>query len=304
MKKILSLVLTGIFVFGGALPTFASEKITDNNTQNQVGYSVYSEEFPDAYIVTSISGNNKSKNADSTIDLGTVTATVYVEEDYGFVDGKTIVTDSRLLSKDEVEAIGEDNFDDLNSESSTPDKNSRASNSRGKLTISLSGTTNTSGNGVICNIGGLAKWDGFNFIVSPENNPAVGSDYCGFAWSGGFSASNSTASATLDNGGVQKVYLSESTPNSGRVWEFNEYSAINSYKNYVKLANFGTKLSKSKLEGNGNKAEAVMKYIHTYQSTTGSISISASSSGIGSGFSLSNTSKQWSISATLTGIPY
>lgn len=303
IKELLSLALTGVFVFGATLPALASEKTTPKFANNCSEISIYSEEFPDAYIVTTTNNNKKTNSlsrTSNTTDLGTITATVFVEENYDLVDGKLEVTDSRLLSKKEVESIGEKNFENLNQKVSP----AAATNQKGKLTITFSGNTSPSGNGIICNLSGIAKWDGFNFIVDSEKNPSAGSDYCGFVWSGGFTASNSTASAVLDNGGKQNVYLSESTPNAGRVWSFDEYYAINSYKYYVKTATFGTKLTKSKLEGNGNKAEAVMKYIHTYQNKTGSISISASPSGVGAGFSLSNTSNQWSITATVTGIPY
>jgi len=42
-----------------------------------------------------------------------VTATVFVEETYEIGDGKIIITNSRLLPKDEVEAIGIENFESL-----------------------------------------------------------------------------------------------------------------------------------------------------------------------------------------------
>ena len=63
-------------------------------------------------------------------------------------------------------------------------------------------------------------------------------------------------------------------------------------------------LYKNRRTGNGNTAEAVLKYIHTYSKVKGSISISPGSEKISGGFSLSNTEKQWSIVCTVTGIPY
>ena len=68
--------------------------------------------------------------------------------------------------------------------------------------------------------------------------------------------------------------------------------------------NLNMNLYKNRRTGNGNTAEAVLKYIHTYSGVKGTISISAGSGGISGGFSLSNIEKQWSIVCTVTGIPY
>lgn len=42
------------------------------------------------------------------------------------------------------------------------------------------------------------------------------------------------------------------------------------------------------MTGNGNTAEAVLKYIHTYQKTTGSVSMNVGSDSVSAGFTLSN----------------
>ena len=69
------------------------------------------------------------------------------------VNNELIITDSRLLSKDEVMAIGVDNFAPL-SEVPMP---RAATITRGRLTITFSGVYNTS-NGVSCNLTGTAHW--------------------------------------------------------------------------------------------------------------------------------------------------
>jgi hypothetical protein len=63
-------------------------------------------------------------------------------------------------------------------------------------------------------------------------------------------------------------------------------------------------LSKVTMTGQGNKAEAVLKYIHTYQSASGSISITPGASGVSGSFSLSSVKNQWSLVCTVFGIPY
>ena len=44
---------------------------------------------------------------------------------------------------------------------------------------------------------------------------------------------------------------------------------------------------KNTMTGNGNTAEAVLKYIHTYQKTTGSVSMNVGSDSVSAGFTLS-----------------
>ena len=58
------------------------------------------------------------------------------------------------------------------------------------------------------------------------------------------------------------------------------------------------------MTGNGNTAEAVLKYIHTYKQTVGSISMSAGSDTVSAGFTLCNVDEQWSLVCTVTNIPY
>ena len=178
-----------------------------------------------------------------------------------------------------------------------------AVNRRGLLTITFSGTYSTSGNSVDCDLTGNASWS--SGIFDGVNSPAVGSDFIGMAWSGGFEGLNPSASATFQNGNSQNVYRADASANAGRVWSFDEYwNVAGKYTLYVNNVDVSTTLHKNHMNGGENKAEAILKYIHTYQAATGGVSITASSSGIGSGFTLNGTSKQWDLSCIVTGIPY
>jgi hypothetical protein len=299
-KQIISLIMTSILTFLLGVTAFA----TDNNSSISQ-YRTYSEEFPDAYIITEVTPVVARSESTGVINLDAVSATVFIEESYGYNrDGEFIITNSRLLSEEEVMDIGIENFNDIEIERVSARVADVASNSRGKLTITFSGSYYYSGSGVVANVSGNASWSGSGIIGS--SNPAAGADFFGLAWSGSYTASGSSCTATLQTGGSQNVYLSEASPNAGRVYEFNEYMRISggSVIWYVSDASLSSTLSKNALEGNGNTAEVVLKYIHTYQALTGSISISASGSGVGAGFSLSNTPNQWGISCILTGIPY
>ncbi|MDD3504870.1 MAG: hypothetical protein PHE63_12425 [Eubacteriales bacterium] len=306
MKKLLrsllcfSLALT--LLFGASITAFAIENASESS------FTVFSEDFPDAYIITDTSaGGSCERSGDGEISLGEVQATVFIEEAYDFIDGEMVITESRLLSEEEVMAIGVENFgliEEQREEFANSSIARAATSSRGKLSISFSGTYKMVGNGVSCTLTGNATWSGFNLLYSPENNPAAGKDFIGVCWAGGHQMSSSSISATWSGGGYQTVYLSEATPNAGRVWEFDEYKNNIMEVLYVKAVNLSATITKNTLTGGGNRAEAVLKYIHTYQATVGSISISASPSSVGTGFSLSNTSKQWSISCAVTNIPY
>ncbi len=132
---------------------------------------VYSEEFPDAYIITNIIDDTTTKTKSSDISLGTVEATVFIEEKRAVVNGEYVVTESRLMTQDEVEAIGVENFMEYNPRAT-------ATNSRGKLKITFSGTYSyiNSGKGVNVKLTGNAGWSG-NSIIDNSNNPAKGNDY-------------------------------------------------------------------------------------------------------------------------------
>ena len=150
-KKLVSVALSAVMVMGMSVTAFASE--TDNTSVR----GVYSPEFPDAYIITETNSEPVGYSIDSTeIQPATVTATVFVEESYA-VDrnGEVYVSDSRLLSKEEVDDIGIDNFDNLNT-LATP---RAAKNSYGKLTLTFSGTHSKSGKSVSCKLTADADWD-------------------------------------------------------------------------------------------------------------------------------------------------
>lgn len=302
IKKCVALMLVALMTLSLYVTGYAADE--NKSEEDKKEFTVYSSEFPDAYIITELLNEDNIENRNGEKNLVTIKATVFVEENYAYINDELIISDSRLLSKDEVEAIGIDNFDDLNPDSNVTTQG-RSTNSRGKLSITFSGTYSMVGSGVSVNLNGYANWNGFDTIYTPANNPAVGNDFLGIAWSGGYQVSSSNCYARWNVGGAQNVYLSDAVPNAGRVYAFDEFAnAGGKYMIYVSQADISATLTKNSLTGGANKAEAIMKYIHTYQSGIGNINISASISSVGLGFSLSNTPKQWSLSCTLGGLPY
>lgn len=295
-KKFISLILAFSMLMMTTTTALAAEEETMNTPDTQ--FEVFSPTFPNAYIITENTPSTVSFDGNSG-SLGSISATVFVEETYDMINDELVITDSRLLSKDEVMAIGVENFDPLD-DSPMP---IAATNSHGRLTITFSGVYSTS-SGVSCDLTGTAHWDDSGLHTEGENYCATGDDFIGVTWSGGFSAKSHSISGTNQLGGALTIYNSDSTPNAGRVWSFSDTVPTSKYTLYAKDINLNMNLSKNATTGNGNTAEAVLKYIHTYSKVQGSISITPGSETVAGSFSLSNTEKQWSLVCTVTNIPY
>lgn len=269
-------------------------------SHKSVEKTMYSPEFPDAYILSSKKntwlGNGKIQNE--------ISATVFVEETIEIIDGHATITESRLLSEAEVIEIGEDNFKDLPNAtldlSTIPEKIA----TRGKLTISFMGYSQLVGNGITINCGGTAHWNGYNFLYSPENNPAVGNDFFGIVWPGDYWVTNHSFSVYWNvNPGMTLPTYYHPFPTSGAVYEFPEYCSLGAYDDRsVRDADIAVTLQKNTLTGNGNLAEIVMQYIHTYEALTYSYQLTFSDAPVG--FSLSSVAKQWTLKTEALTFPY
>ncbi len=304
-KKLLSLILIVAMSLVSIPALAAKNTVSELNNPTAI---VTSPEFPNAYIITEVS---KTKGTEATTNENNeefveVKATVFVEETYEMIEDKIVVTNSRLLSKKEVDAIGVKNFKPLKNNKVPEVSTQSAINERGTLTIIFDASGNKTSSSSKYYLNGKAEWSGFDFFYSSKNNPAIGEDFFGFAWGGDFESSNISASATWHSTGASgDIYLSEAAPNAGVVWEFLEYvNPGGKYPMYVDKVNIKATLSKNNLTGGGNTTQAILKYIHTYQSTTGSVSISAGPGGVGAGFTLSNTDKQWHIVTIMNGLYY
>lgn len=308
MKKFLSIMLSIAMCLCLAVPAMAASEETTENSEMAL---VYSPEFPNAYIIQNQTTSGKTRASTTQ----TVSATVFVEEEYGLDEnGNPVTTSSRLLSEGEVLAIGLDNFDDMEAARQEAVlgalQTREATATRGKLTITFSGTHSTEGNSVSCDLTGNASWAAGSGLFNGDTNPAAGSDYMGVVWSGGFTTSSSSITATSSASVYDPPVLNMCTsiPNTGRVWEFteawNENILGQGISVYLVDIEVNITITKNNMTGGGNTAEAVLKYIHTFESTAGSISIEASSDSVGGGFSLSTVDDQWAIMCTLTGIPY
>ncbi len=294
-----------------------TEKSKISAYENESPFEFYSAEFQDAYILTdsrSLNSYNKCNvlnsrffngyfNKSDTSKNGFIaTATVFVEETYETIDGERIVKSSRLLNKDEVEEIGVDNFDNTEDRNSDwPYEEAEESKKNSTLTIGLlcvetSRTATSSQYEVI----GAAEWDGFLVLNAGSLEPAVGEDFFGLCWFGDFTSTNYGCTVVYDGFRTINGTLAAATPNAGRVWSFEELIDFDAIKYYASPIHVYTTLTKNNLTGGGNNAELVLQYTHTYRELDGSVSISNSDLG----FSVSGTSKQWSIACTVSNLYY
>lgn len=303
MKKIFTIFLSFVVMLSFSTLTNAAERKFIGTSD--VHFKIFSPSFPDAYIITERTSPAEIMNSKATYNermglLNSVSATVFVEETCTIINNKPVITNSRLLSKNEVMKFGIDNFEDLDKITM---RRGTSYNSRGKLTITLIGNHNTS-RGVRCNLYGFAHWDSPVFFYDSENYCARGEDFIGVTWSGGFSIKEQSIYGVNHLGGRLDIYNADYIPNVGSVWSFKDAYGSTKYQLYAKDINLSMTIGKNKRTGKGNTAEAVLKYIHTYSAVNGAISISPSNGNIAGSFTLNNTDKQWSLVCVSTGIPY
>ena len=161
-KRISAILLSLAMVTAVALPTFADD--TQSYTPMQI--SAESEAFPQAYI--EIENGTTLMARDGTTHLSGASVTVYYEEHYKYdSQGNLFITDSRLLSEDEVNAIGKENFDE-----GAPSLTREVSNTRGKLTIRMDGSYSTSGNSL------TAFFSAMSALAKLEKSPIFSKNHC------------------------------------------------------------------------------------------------------------------------------
>lgn len=325
MKKAIS-IFCCITILLSCMFLFPASALLYDKSDN---LAVFSPEFKDAYIIaekyninelklTKNNNNekiNKIKEQISKDDKLTevvaasnsdkdyiVSATVFVEEKYAKVNGELIVTESKLLSKQEVDKIGEDNFKTLNASPSKSAVIPTDSCERGKLVLLL-----------VCNekyhkatssqyeAVGVAQWNKVSYYGSSSDNPAKGEDLIGLYWGGGFASTSLKCEVEYSDATKTNGYLSDGEPNKIRIWSFEDRKVSNPGI-YSKQISVSSILTKKTLTGKGNTADLLLKYIHTYTTTDLVPSISISTSPIS--FSITNTNQQWSLICSIGGYMY
>lgn len=242
---------------------------------------IMSNEYPNAYFESEIVPVYQMSPYKSKL-IYTINATVYVEEDGN---------ESRLLSEDEVLKIGKENFSSFSAVGDDQTKK--------KLELGLNVFQDDEA-GKKYTLKSYANWG----TVDPDasTGPSVGEDLLGFAWGGEFDFKDQyITGGYLDGNNTNVTYTPAAhIPNVAYVWSYDELLKINR-EFAVGSATFAQiSLVKNTLTGNGNTTSFMCQYIHTYEETSGSISVSTEDAGL----SLSNVSKQWSLICTVSNIKY
>lgn len=315
MKKFIVsiLLLLSIILFSNNAVTFAKEKTLNLNVD------AYSDDFPDAkldkklYDVSDLTfyyKNNilmtKEKTAKSIKILSIIKNDPALLKDFkdNFEKG------GELIAIGEVTAFVNEEYHDKKVASSQlmntvevaafTSKSTSATNSARTLTLKLTVWDYSSSTRARYIVASFADWKSHSIAGSSTNYPAIGVDYLGIYWGGGFdfigngiSVTPSIPGSTLYSG------LSDVQANTAVVYQFNELMSGGSIYNYAKTVTVGTELV-NPFVGNGKTTSISTKYIHTYSSLQGSISISLAPPS----FSLSGFSNQWNIAVVISGIPY
>lgn len=335
MKRTVSIMFSAMLIVTLLLIPESSAsalRSTNSDLTNLNSVSFYSPEYEDAYIITetikptelqeslssarlsapnlvhAVSQNTKIQSLinDDTKDIALVaSATVFVSETYETIDDELVITSSRLLTKEEVDAIGEDNFNVRKTSTNRDIPLTGNENNKGKLTIVIlcyeNYRTNTSSQYFLV---GVAIWDGFYILPFDSRQPANGEDFIGFIWGGNFSPSDTQCNVRNTLGTTTDGTLVCAVPNIARAWSFNELLPAGDMDYFADQIDIGATLTKNQLEGRGNTTEAVLQYIHTYSAVKGSISVSVSPENLSPGFSLSGCDKQWSIACPIGNLYY
>ena len=331
MKRTIMIFLTLMIVVSASLESFAavgaSNESVKKETENHIDVSkidVYTDEFPSAYIEKDVVdlqdskiriANGKLVSEDRRIEteraisninsnkeellsvkkelnegnelIAVVDATAYVKESYKEEKGDIICESSELLTKAEL----------INNRSMAKAASPIDSESDSLYALSIGlKLYKCSKAPQRYKLVGTAQWKEGDPHLS--GHPAAGKDYIGLTWGGYFDYSGESCTVTSNNskvglGGSKKA---AATPNKAIVWKFNEYKYHVNYGNiYAKNVTAKSTLNKKTLTGKGNTTGAVLKYIHTYASADGSISIGGGAGGVAGNITLTGCKKQWSL---------
>ena len=301
-KKLISLLL--VFAMCLSLGTVAfAEDVTIPKEYEVVAYS---EAFPDAYIEISVEEPLLSRGTSSENSLPQIVASVFVEESYDYDDeGNIIVTNSRLLSEEEVISL-DGKIASAASYPITPD-----SNSYRKLDISLSGTQTANGSAPHTSnnvyLTATAAWSAAGFPLVQKAAP--GEDAIAIFWSGGFEYVSSPG-ATLNiqysnNIRVSNQRIDRAFPNGAIAWAFNETIGDNNEHYAKSIVSNNIHIRKNNMTGGGNGANIVFKYIHTYNTITGDISFGVTTDGSGVvDVTINERYAQWPLTVVVSGVYY
>ncbi len=293
-KRILSLVIALVFVMHSGIVAFAEES---NSTPSKEYYSEQEtktgKEALSVIDITRISDRYADIQAKNGYDIVSVAKqTVYVIDT---INNKGEIYNSRLMTEDEVLQYKSNST--LNGDTWVGEDGE--THQGGKLSIYLVVYKDSSRNYYAY---GTADWE--NGVYSGGiNGPSSGYDFLAITWGGGGELKNSdnsiSGSYQYEQGSIS-FSKAQSDTYCGYCWQFNETKGAY-FADYIDSY---AKLQKTYSTYRGKETNIRLTYVHTYQSTVGSISFQGGSSGFAAGVSLSSCAKQWQIEIDVPEIYY
>lgn len=256
---------------------------------------VYSPENPEAYFeIEKVCDNMRAITDEESYNI-----TVYVEDKYDYINGVLTCISSELLSEEEVNEIGKENFES-NIDSIMP---RGSTTTHGKCTINIVkqnlGNISAPSYRLVAN----ATWSGAASLLNAENTPAVDYDFVGFSWGGNHDYRNGSITVVDSVAGNRSYSQTFTSPNKSIAWKFYEGRSSQDDFDYAKQINCSIDIFKNVATGGGNTTSAVFNYIHTYEALKAGWSISLSENDA-LGIELNSESKQWTIACDVTGLYY
>ncbi len=290
MKKISLLVL--VVLLFNSIPVFATSIRVSPKIEDQFkDIEIISKEFPEAYIETNFIEKTSFKQKTFFENgeiyngelVGAVEANVYVEETVENIDGKNIITNSRLLNKKEVEELKASNF-------ATSGVDERTYNNL-KAYFEIYQT-------------GPAEYKSTLFTrwISPGNN-AMGADwrydYIGISWGGDFSLRNDYIRVVDNYGNSNSLgsHIDTVDANKGIIWAFNDLIYLGSNE-YIWMNNSESSVRIGKYSLGNYETSISATYVHTWGQGP---QLSIGFQGAEIGFS-DPTNNSWCLSLYIPGI--
>lgn len=339
MKKILSVIISMSLIFSCSFATVYADldetDLIENTTISEDDIQVYSEKFPNAHLETKVTDLSKdgisisneklvttstdprvrkivgeiNKNnivlneTKSHLEAGrqmiaSVSVTAYVNEKYKKVNGELECVESKLLSDNEVKALkNEYGVSPLALSLVGDDYDTNYS-----LTLNLNVYSGSGTERYV--LAGTATWREGN--TNAAGMPSKGEDYIGYSWGGRFDFTKYDCIVSPNNTAVKlEPRKVDYRANAGIVWGFPEYKYHLNYGNiYAKTVSTGLTLKKNTLTGKGNTTGVGLKYIHTYETTKGSIGLNIGTESVAGSFTLTGVDKQWPLVVNVNGLKY
>ena len=154
---------------------------------------------------------------------------------------------------------------------------------------------------------GSGDWDNTSAGTGGAQWPADGLDFIALTWGGGGelkTISKGTSGYYQYSQGNISFSRANSDSYAGYCWQFQDTKRVGLTKYYADIINGHAKIGKTYSTVRNKETNVKFTYIHTYQSTTGSISISGGTSGAAASVSLSSTPKKWQIEIDVPGVKY